>query len=139
MHLEERTARTFRHERWRAFSAGILESAGTTFLLVIAVRWFEAGATAKALVAGGGSFGLLISPFVVTQVSRLGWPVAKAASRLAALGCALFLLMSAAPLLPIFVIGSMLGMAATAAAVPLFTHMYHENYPEKVRGQLFSS
>ena len=139
MHLEERTALTFRHERWRAFSAGILESAGTTFLLVIAVRYFEAGATAKALVAGGGSFGLLISPFVVTQVSALGWPVSKAAARLAAFGCGLFLLMAAAPVLPIFVVGSMLGMAATAAAVPLFTHMYHENYPEKIRGQLFSS
>jgi hypothetical protein len=139
MHLEQRTALTFRHERWRALSAGILESAGTTFLLIIAVRWFQAGATAKALVAGGGSFGLLISPFVVTQVSSLGWPAAKAASRLAAFGCALFLLMAVLPILPIFVIGSMLGMAATAAAVPLFTHMYHENYPEKVRGQLFSS
>src|SRR4051812_6320105 len=89
MHLEERTALTFRHERWRAISAGILEGAGTTFLLIIAVRWFQAGATAKALVAGGGSFGLLISPFVVTWVSRLGWTASKASARLAVFGAAL--------------------------------------------------
>src|SRR3954471_14256286 len=107
MHLEERTARTFRHERWRAVSAGILESAGTTFLLIIAVRWFNAGATAKALVAGGGSFGLLVSPFIVTHVSRLRWPAAVAASRMAAFGAAMFLAIAIFPSLGLFVVGSM--------------------------------
>lgn len=139
MKLEGRTAVTFQHERWRAFAAGILETAATTFLLVIAVRWFHAGSTAKALVAGGGSLGLLLSPIVVTQVARLQVPAAQAAARLAGFGAALFLLMAAFPVLPIFVIGSMLAMAATAGAVPLFTHIYHDNYPEKIRGQLFSS
>jgi MFS family permease len=55
------------------------------------------------------------------------------------LGALSFTLMAAFPFLPIFVLGSVLGMAATAGAVPLFTHMYHDNYPEKQRGQLFSS
>src|SRR5688572_2870380 len=32
----------------------------------------------------------------------------------------------------------MLAMAAAASAIPLFTHIYQENYPEKQRGQLFS-
>jgi hypothetical protein len=137
--MERRTEITFRHERWRAISAGIIESAGITFLLLIAVRWFQAGATAKALVAGGGSFGLLISPFIVTRISSLGWTASLAASRLALLGSVLFGFMAIWPTLPVFVMGSMLGMAASSAAVPLFTHIYHENYPEKIRGQLFSS
>lgn len=137
--MQRRTEITFRHERWRAISAGIIESAGITFLLLIAVRWFEAGAISKALVAGGGSFGLLISPFIVTGISTLGWTASLAASRLALMGAALFMLMAILPTLPVFVVGSMLGMAASSAAVPLFTHIYHENYPEKVRGQLFSS
>jgi MFS family permease len=139
MRLEERTAITFRHERWRAVSAGILETAATTFLLIIAVRWFHAGSTAKALVASGGSFGLFLTPIIVTQVARLGWTASNAAARMATFGAILFALMAAFPTLPLFVLGSVLGMAATAGAVPLFTHMYHENYPEKVRGQLFSS
>ena len=139
MRLEERTAITFRHERWRAVSAGILETAANTFLLIIAVRWFHAGNTAKALVAGGGSFGLFLTPIVVTQVARLGWLASKAAAALAAFGAVLFALMAALPFVPIFVIGSMLAMAAASGAVPLFTHMYHDNYPEKQRGQLFSS
>ena len=58
-----RTAQTYRYERWRAISSGILETAGGTFLLLIAVRWFQAGALAKALVAGGGSFGLMLGPW----------------------------------------------------------------------------
>lgn len=139
MHLEQRTEITFRHERWRAISAGIIESAGITFLLLIAVRWFQAGAIAKALVAGGGSFGLLISPFIVTWISSLGWSASLAASRLALAGAAAFGLMAIFPALPLFVVGSMLGMAASSAAIPLFTHIYHENYPEKERGRLFSS
>jgi MFS family permease len=139
MRLEERTAITFRHERWRAVSAGILETAASTFLLIIAVRWFHAGSTEKALVAGGGSFGLFLTPVIVTQVARLGWPASKAAAALATMGALSFTLMAAFPFLPVFVLGSVLGMAATAGAVPLFTHMYHDNYPEKQRGQLFSS
>ncbi|HEY6227828.1 MAG TPA: hypothetical protein VI282_11965, partial [Verrucomicrobiae bacterium] len=139
MRLAEKTAITFRHERWRAVSAGILETAANTFLLIIAVRWFHAGSTSKALVAGGGSFGLFLTPIVVTQVARSGWTASKAAAALAIFGAALFVLMAALPVLPLFVVGSLLGMAAASGAVPLFTHIYHENYPEKERGQLFSS
>ena len=132
------TALTFRYERLRSLSAGIIESAATTFLLLIAVRWFEAGATAKALVAAGGSFGLLLSPVIVSRVEAGGWPVSKAASFLSALGAASFLVVAAWPVVPVFVAGSMLAMACSAAAIPLLTQMYQENYPEKERGRLFS-
>lgn len=129
---------TYRFERWRSVASGILETAGTTFLLLIAVRWFNAGATAKALVAGGGSLGLMLTPVVVTSVAALGWRTAKAASVLAAFGAACFLFMAAVPVLPVFVIGSILAMTASSAAIPLLTQIYQENYPEKTRGHLFS-
>ena len=93
-----RTALTYRYERWRAISSGILETAGGTFLLLIAVRWYHAGSLAKALVAGGGSFGLMLGPWLVARVETAGWPVAKAASRVAvlgALGCSIVLAISA--------------------------------------------
>ena len=133
-----RTAQTYRYERWRAISSGILETAGSTFLLLIAVRWFQAGALAKALVAGGGSFGLMLGPWLVAQVETAGWPVAKAASRVAALGAIGFTVMALLPVLPVFVIGGVLTMAASSAAVPLMTQVYQENYPERERGKLFS-
>ena len=132
------TALTYRYERWRAVTNGILETAGTTFLLLIAVRWFKAGATAKALVAGGGSTGLLLTPLVVSFVQATRWPAANAASRLAAGGAVCFLVMALAPWRPLFVLGSVLAMAASSAAIPLMTQVYQENYPEKRRGQFFS-
>src|SRR5438093_13668693 len=88
------TALTYRYEGWRAVTNGILETAGTTFVLLIAVRWFEAGATAKALVAGGGSTGLLLTAVVGSFVQAARWPAARAASRLAAAGGVCFLAMS---------------------------------------------
>lgn len=133
-----RTTLTYRYERWRAVSAGILETAGTTFLLLIAVRWFQAGAFSKALVAAGGSLGLMLAPVVVTRVAALGWPTAQAASRLAILGSTSFLVMAMFPLLPLFVVGSVLAMTASSAAIPLLTQIYQENYPEWQRGKLFS-
>lgn len=133
-----RTALTYRCERWRALASGILETAGTTFLLLIAVRWYQAGALAKALVAGGGSAGLILSPWIVSRVEKLGWPVALAASRLARIGAASMLLMALFPVLPLFVVGSVVAMASIAAAIPLMTQMFQDNYPERERGKLFS-
>jgi MFS family permease len=129
---------TFRYEKWRALSSGILETAGTTFLLLIAVRHFHAGATAKAMVAAGGSLGLLLSPLVVSTVEALGWRTAMAAQRLALVGAACMLFMAVFPVLPVFVVCSVLATTCAAAAIPLVTQIYQENYPERERGRLFS-
>ncbi|MCU0784405.1 MAG: hypothetical protein MUF81_10250 [Verrucomicrobia bacterium] len=133
-----RTALTYRYERWRALSSGIIETAGATFLLLIAVRWFEAGALSKALIAAGGSAGLVLAPWIVTQVEARRWPVSFAAARLAALGAITFLVMASAPFQAVFVIGSMLAMATSSVAIPLLTQIYQENYPDRERGKLFS-
>ena len=135
---DNRTVVTYRYEQWRAVSSGILESAGTTFLLLIAVRWFEAGEDPKALVASGGSLGLLLSPWVVAFVEHRGWPVAKAGARIAALGAVAFLIAAAWPVLWVFVICSIIGMACSAAGIPLMTQIYQENYPTSERGRRFS-
>ena len=133
-----RTVLTYRFERWRALAAGILEAAGSTFLLLITVRWFHAGEVAKALVAGGGSFGLMLGPWLVARVESAGWPVARAASRMALLGAVGFVIMACFPVLPVFVVGAVLTMAMSSAAVPLMTQIYQENYPARERGKLFS-
>jgi MFS family permease len=128
---------TYRRECWRAAASGLIESAAGTFLLLIAVRQFEAGATAKALVAGGGSLGFLLSPWVVSVVARMRMNTARAAAMAAAVGAVAFLLMACAPRLPLFVFGSMLAITAYTAAFPLFTQIYQENYPEENRGRLY--
>src|SRR5882672_5352235 len=108
-----RTRTTYFFELWRAASAGILETAGTTFLLTIAVKYFAAGALSKAIVAGSGSLGLLVSPMVVSLVTSIGWPTSQAAARILAVGALSFFLAAAIPGLPAFVVCSVLAMART--------------------------
>jgi len=133
-----RTRTTYFHELWRAAAAGILETAGSTFLLTIAVKHFAAGSVSKAIVAGSGSLGLLVSPMVVSLVTAAGWPTSRAASRILAVGASSFFIAAGVPGLPIFVACSLLAMATSAAVIPLLTQMYQDNYPEKERGRLFS-
>ena len=135
---DHRTQTTYFYELWRAISAGILETAGTTFLLTIAVKQFHAGAWAKGIVAGAGSLGLLLSPVVVAMVTTSGWTTSKAASRILGLGAVSLLAAALFPVLPVFVVGSVLGLTASAAVIPLLTQMYQDNYPEKERGKRFS-
>jgi MFS family permease len=92
----------------------------------------------KALVAAGGSVGLMLAPWMVTRVEASGWPVARAAAWLAALGAVSFLFMALVPKLAVFVAGSMVAMTTAAVAIPLLTQIYQENYPAKRRGKLFS-
>ena len=101
------------YERWRSVGAGVLETAGSTFLLLIAVRYFHAGALAKGLIASGGSVGYMLGPVVVTFVARYRWNSSQAASVMSFFGAAVFVLMAALPLLPIFVAGSIIGMPST--------------------------
>jgi hypothetical protein len=133
----DRTATTYRYELRRAVAGGVLEAAGTLFLLLIAVRWYRAGPLAKALVAGGSSYGYLIAPWVVSRVEAAGWPVAKGAARLAVVGAFSFLLMALFPYLPVYVAGCILALTSVSAAIPLLTQIYQENYPERERGARF--
>jgi MFS family permease len=137
-HSTSRRNLTFELERRRAVCAGVIETGAHTFLLLIAVQYFQAGANAKALVASAGSFGLLIAPLVVTLVEKLGLTTAKAAASLAAFSSFSFLLMSVIPTLPVFVLGSVFAIAAGSASVPLVTQIYQENYPQGERGKIFS-
>jgi hypothetical protein len=43
MEAADKAELTFRRERWRSFCSGIIETAGNTFLLLIATRHFDAG------------------------------------------------------------------------------------------------
>jgi MFS family permease len=134
----QRTRKTYFYELWRAGTAGILETAGSTFLLTIAMRAFSAGAFAKAAVAGAGSVGLLLSPVVVSFVTNKRWRTSRAAARILTVGSVSFFLAAAAPVLPVFVACSVVGMASASAIIPLLTQMYQDNYPEKERGRRFS-
>ena len=132
------TARTFRYERWRAGAHGMLETAAQTFLLLIAVQYYAAGPTAKALLASGGSFGMLLSLLVVSVVANSGLRPARAAAMLTALGALCMGVVAAVPTPVVFLAGSITAMALLAMTIPLLTQVYQDNYPSQSRGRLFS-
>jgi MFS family permease len=134
----ERARLTFRRDCWRMLAVGVLESAGHTFLLLIAVVHFQAGAIAKALIAGGGSVGLLCSPLAVSLVTRWRWPATKGASRLLWIGSGTCLIAAAVKRLEIFVPACVLAMTVGSAIVPLMTQVYQDNYPPEERGKLYA-
>jgi MFS family permease len=135
---QDRRRVTYRFERWRALSAGVLETASGTFLLLIALRWFNSGPYPKALVAAGGSVGLLLTPLVVFFVSQRRWPAALGAARVLWIGAGALAVAALFPWLVVYVPGAILGAAATASVIPLLTQMYQDNYPSHERGRLFS-
>ena len=136
--MSDNNAITYRYEMMRAVAQGILETAAHAFLLLIAVKWFEAGSVAKALVAAAGSFGLLLSPVIVAQVEHIGCRTSKAAAVILGMGAVSLVVMAAFPVLPVFVAGSIVAMACSSGSIPLMTQVYQENYPKKQRGRRFS-
>ena len=132
------TSQTFRYEKLRAISSGIVESAAATFLLFIAVTWYRAEPLAKSILAAGTSSGLLLSPLAVYLTARFQWPGALAGSRLLALSCLAMLGATVIPSQTAFVVGSTLALLFSSSTVPLLTQIYQENYPTATRGKLFS-
>jgi MFS family permease len=133
-----RTLLTFRYEALRAIAAGIIETASTTFLVLIAVRWFEAGPLAKGLVAAGSGLGYVMSPVIVSRVEAMRVPVAVAASRLSLMAAGALALSALVPGEALFVLTSMVAVAASGATSPLLTQIYQDNYPDASRGRFFS-
>jgi MFS family permease len=81
---------------------------------------------------------MLLSPLVVFAAARMQWRGSRLGAAMMALGGFGFLAAALLPYLPVFIIGSLLGLVCGASAIPLFTQMYQENYPHWERGKLFS-
>lgn len=128
----------YRRELRRAVATGIWETAGQTFLLLIAVRDLQAGAWAKGLVAAGSSVGLMLSPLLTSAVSARGASLATTVAWFYRLSAVCFLAVAVWPVVPVFVVLCMTGLAAVAVTTPLLTQMYQDNYPDTARGRLFS-
>ena len=67
--------KTFALDTIRAVPAGVVETLGTTFTILLANRVFQAGDMAKASLVAMPSLGLLLSLFVVQGVRRSGMSV----------------------------------------------------------------
>ncbi|MDF1815699.1 MAG: MFS transporter, partial [Verrucomicrobiales bacterium] len=131
---------TFRAEAIRALAVGIQETAVTTFAILIAVKQFALGPTAKATLIGSFAVGLIGGLFIVPVIARRHWRVSHAAGMIQLISMVGFLLASFSKNSEIlYVAGMCLGMGILPMAIPLQTHYLRENFPDSSRGRLFST
>ena len=133
------TERTYFWEKHRAISSGILDTSGSAFLLLIAVRYFHAGAFSKGILAAAVNLGLLMSPIILTLTTRSRQKVTHVASLVCDIAAFCFLIAALIPFLPIYVIACTLAIACGSSAVPLMTQVYQDNYPMGEHGKRFST
>jgi MFS family permease len=140
MLIEERERRTFQLEKLRAVGTGVIETAGATFLILIAERWFAAGPTAKSLLLASGSLGLLLTPLVLMWAAKRTGGAGKSASLLYLVAAAAVLSATLAGdrHIALYVTGCLVGFVFVSGANPLFATIYEANYRADRRGDLFA-
>lgn len=132
------TKLTYRYDQLRAIPQGAIESASTTFLLLIAVQAFDAGPTPKSFIAAAGNVGLLLSLWLVPLVEQMCQPVMRVAAWMMLGGAVAMLASAAIPTLPMLVLSSVLAISASNAIIPLLTSVYQDNYAPRERGKFVS-
>lgn len=139
MDKESYRARTFHLENIRSFPAGIIETLGTTFSILIANRVFEAGSLAKASLVALPSLGLLLSLFVVQAVRRSGLSANTMLALIFVVAGGGFTISSfAGDRFEIYMLGMSIASVTLTLNLPLFSQIYRRHYPDEVRGRLFS-
>ncbi len=136
---ETRARLTFRYDLVRGGCQGFLEAGIQTFVLLIAVRVFDASPIMKSLLAGAGPYGLLLTPVSLYIVSRLRTPAARAAGFFLTLACTALLVAAWTGNLYVFVIATVLGYLLLHQQVPFLVHIYSDNYHPSRRGSLLSN
>lgn len=128
----------FECELGRALCSGVIETASSTFLVLIAVRHFDVPALARGILAATGCTGYLLSPLVLEVGRRCKITAARAAAFLYLCAAALFVPAAITSNWVVYVTCATLAMALINSMVAILTTLYQENYPSRVRGRLVS-
>ncbi len=138
LNAAEREERLFALERIRAPWTGILETANTTFLLLIAERYYHSEPAAKSILQSNASVGLLLTPVILTWAAGRGQSAGGAAARLYLWGALAIIAAAVSPWQWGFIAGAFLAFVSVASAIPLSSCLYEAHYPAARRGALFS-
>lgn len=118
----------------RSVPLGVMLPMETTILLTIAIKHFDAGWSVKWLVAGAGGVGLLLAPLVTAFARRRGRPAMRTTALVSTIG-GVGLVFGATGSVTMFVVGSVIGLAAVNSVYPLTTSTYARNFPPSEMGR----
>jgi len=136
--LEEKTLKTYHCDLWRGGFEGILSSGAQTFCLFIAIRFFNAGETIKALIAAAPFMGMFLSMLLLHYASLTNWKKSTwGAIPSFITGCCL-LIAAWAQSLTLFACLVITGYICRSALLPFVTEIYSDNYPPGKRAAYFS-
>jgi MFS family permease len=131
---------TQRRELFRvifASPARALASGG--IILVIALKFFDATPTIKALLLMAPFFGLLLTPLLVQLIAKLKVPVSKVTGILLMLGSIGFFIAALTNNYWVFIISILLARPLNMMIPPTVTALWRQNIPPQVRGRKFSN
>lgn len=118
----------------RSAPAGVLVPLESSVLLTIAITRFDAAGWVKGLIAAASGVGMLASPLLTAAARRTTRPAMVVAAAVSIAG-ALGLAAAATGSLALLVVGSIVGIAAISAPIPLLTATYDRNFSPLDRGR----
>lgn len=118
----------------RAVPLGVLLPLETSVLVTIALKHFDAPGLVKGVVAAANGVGLLATPLITSLARRWGRPVMVPLAVLSFIGTLGFMA-AATGALPMYVIGSVIGIAMVNGMYPLMTVSYERNFPPRELGR----
>ncbi|MEQ1874413.1 MAG: MFS transporter [Ilumatobacteraceae bacterium] len=118
----------------RAVPLGVLLPLETSVLITIALKHFDAPGLVKGVIAAANGVGLLATPLVTSWARRWGRPVMVPVAVLSLIGTLGFLA-AASGTLPLYVVGSVIGIAMVNAMYALMTVTYERNFPPRELGR----
>src|SRR5262245_31198573 len=90
-------ALTFRNEMWRSVPSGVLDAAYNTFVMILAVKVFDASEAAKSVLLSSPRLGHIAAILVVPLLMRFRSTVAQTAAVTQIIGSVCFGLSAAFP------------------------------------------
>lgn len=131
--------RTFRLEVVRAFPAGFIDTAATSFAIFFAIQVFDMHWAVKAAMLAASSVGQLCSLFIVQIARRLGRPVNTLASFIWLLSFIGFSVAANSGYNAIlYFVGCVIAFTCLGMSAPLTAQIYRKHYASHTRGRLYS-
>jgi hypothetical protein len=117
----------------------MIDSAWMTFVLLIAIRVFQAPALIKAWMASSAFWGYCLNPWMIGLAARVQWPATRLASCYLALNATLMGVAASQPSLLVYTPLMVAWMVFSSQVSPLMVHVYTQHYPKVERGRRCAS
>ena len=135
----DKASTTYHLDKLKAPAYGVLEAGWATFALVVAIRYFDAGETHKAFIAGAGPIGFLLTPVTLFIAASLRARPSMACMVAFALSGLLLVGAGLGPTLLFFTLFAVTSQMAAVQHGPLMLQIYTENYAATERGSRMTS